>query len=52
MIIYTVNGKKQFQINAIVRHPFINPPKFGGQIHFFADYSMAERFGVKKDSFR
>ncbi len=48
----TENGKKQLPISGVVRHPFINPPSFGGQIHFFADYALAERFGVEKDTFR
>ncbi len=48
----TVNGKKQLPISGIVRHPFVNPPYFGGQIHFFADYTLAERFGVKEGTFR
>ncbi|MFA5985471.1 MAG: FtsX-like permease family protein [Methylococcaceae bacterium] len=39
-------------IGGVVRHPFIKPPKFGGQAHFFADTSIAPLFGVKTQNFR
>ncbi len=45
-------GTKTLPITAIVRHPFVKPPSFGGQVHFFANTSFAGYFGVKPNSFR
>lgn len=39
-------------INGVVRHPFVKPPKFGGQVHFFATPSGGLPFGVPLNSFR
>lgn len=39
-------------ITGIVRHPFVKPPKFGGQTHFFGSSALASQFGVKPNSFR
>lgn len=39
-------------IIGIVRHPFVKPPKFGGQIHFFANAGSAALFGIPENSFR
>ena len=39
-------------INGIVRHPFVKPPKFGGQVHFFATASGGLPFGIAPNSFR
>ncbi|PPD02731.1 MAG: hypothetical protein CTY29_12090 [Methylobacter sp.] len=39
-------------VAGIVRHPFIKPPKFGGQAHFFAEPGTAALFGIKPKSFR
>jgi putative ABC transport system permease protein len=35
---YTVSGK--------IRHPFVQPPLFGGQAHFFASQDVMETFGI------
>ncbi|QPK63179.1 ABC transporter permease [Methylomonas sp. LL1] len=48
----TVEGTKTLPIIGIVRHPFVKPPKFGGQPHFFADASSSALFGVPANSFR
>lgn len=48
----TVTGNHQLSVQGIVRHPFIKPPKFGGQLHFFADAATAKWFGVPEHSFR
>lgn len=48
----TVQGVKALPIGGIVRHPFVKPPSFGGQVHFFADASTAALFGIPKDTFR
>lgn len=39
-------------IKGIVRHPFVKPPKFGGQVHFFAATSGGLPFGITPNSFR
>ena len=46
------NGIKPFLISGVVRHPFVKPPRFGGQAHFFADVSQARVFGLNDQSFR
>lgn len=48
----TIHGGQAFNIDGIVRHPFVKPPKFGGQMHFFADISSAALLGVAANSFR
>ncbi len=48
----TGGGPHRFAIGGIIRHPFVKPPKFGGQIHLFADTGSAQRFGVAAHSFR
>lgn len=48
----TSTGSQNLKINSIVRHPFVKPPKFGGQIHFFATTTDALRLGVAANSFR
>lgn len=48
----TTTGTQSLPISGVVRHPFVKPPKFGGQVHFFADAALAQRFGVAPHSFR
>ena len=48
----TNDGSKVLAISGVVRHPFIKPPSFGGQVHFFADTSIAAHFGIPSSSFR
>ncbi len=48
----TAKGTQTIPITGIVRHPFVKPPKFGGQVHFFAEVANAELFGVSPQSFR
>jgi putative ABC transport system permease protein len=48
----TASGNQLFQISGIVRHPFVKPPSFGGQVHFFVDSSTASLFGVPANTFR
>lgn len=50
--VQTKDGPQRFAIGGIIRHPFVKPPKFGGQIHWFADAASAERFGIAPHSFR
>ena len=48
----TVDGSKNFPVTGVVRHPFVKPPQFGGQVHFFADKDLARQFGTRHDSFK
>lgn len=48
----TKDGIRRLAIGGVVRHPFVKPPKFGGQLHFFADAAGAARFGVSEHGFR
>jgi len=48
----TAQGPQTWPIGGIVRHPFVKPPKFGGQIHFFAGTAQATQFGIPAHSFR
>jgi putative ABC transport system permease protein len=48
----TTPVSQALQIAGVVRHPFVKPPKFGGQVHFFADTSAATLFGVPVNSYR
>jgi putative ABC transport system permease protein len=48
----TPQGSTTLKYTSIVRHPFVKPPKFGGQLHFFADSSTLALFGLSPTSFR
>lgn len=48
----TPRGSRIFNISGVVRHPFVKPPKFGGQVHFFADTDNAGSFGRVDNRFR
>lgn len=48
----TSSGNLFQRLTGIVRHPFVKPPKFGGQVHFFTTPSDGLRFGVAANSFR
>ncbi|MDD2762064.1 MAG: ABC transporter permease, partial [Methylomonas sp.] len=48
----TSGDSLRLPINGVVRHPFVKPPQFGGQVHFFADASGGSAFGVPANSFR
>lgn len=48
----TKAGSRPFTIGGVVRHPFVKPPKFGGQLYFFTDNSGAAGFGVPEHTFR
>jgi putative ABC transport system permease protein len=34
-----------------IRHPFVQPPPFGGQAHFFTDAAGLTRFGIPEGAF-
>ena len=48
----TPQGVQSLLIDGIVRHPFVKPPKFGGQTVFFAHLSTTGLFDVPANSFR
>ncbi|NOU13582.1 MAG: FtsX-like permease family protein [Methylococcaceae bacterium] len=48
----TPTGLTEFDVDGIIRHPFVKPPTFGGQLHFFIDAGSAAAFGIKPHSFR
>jgi len=37
---------ESFTINGLIRHPFVEPPLFGGQAHFFTDAEGLAAFGI------
>ncbi|MBN1371405.1 MAG: FtsX-like permease family protein [Anaerolineaceae bacterium] len=46
-ILLDVGGEeKSIKINGKVRHPFVQPPLFGGQAHFFTDAAGLSEFGI------
>jgi putative ABC transport system permease protein len=46
-VIFEVDGEaREFAIDGLVRHPFVQPPPFGGQAHFFASVEALAEFGV------
>lgn len=48
----TEAGKPILPIVGVVRHPFVKPPKFGGQAYFFASPAAAGVLGAKPSGFR
>jgi len=38
--------EREITLNGLIRHPFVPPPLFGGQAHFFAAASTLADFGV------
>lgn len=46
-VIFDVSGEERaFDINGKIRHPFVQPPPFGGQAHFFTDAAGMALFGI------
>jgi putative ABC transport system permease protein len=48
----TATGSETFVIKGVLRHPFVKPPTFGGQLHFFVAPELATLFGIPAHSFR
>ena len=48
----TDTGNQVFSVGGIIRHPFVKPPPFGGQLHFFIAPESAPVFGIKPNTFR
>ncbi len=42
---------KAFPVSGKIRHPFVQPPPFGGQANFFADAAGLAEFGVPEGRF-
>lgn len=40
-----------FPVNGLIRHPFVQPPLFGGQAHFFTDAAGLAEFGIPEGRF-
>jgi putative ABC transport system permease protein len=46
-VIFNVSGREEtYTIGGTIRHPFVQPPLFGGQAHFFLDAAGLEAFGI------
>lgn len=51
-VIFEAGGEeREFEIGSVIRHPFVQPPPFGGQAHFFADAQALAAFGVPEGRF-
>jgi len=48
----TANGGQWLSLQGIIRHPFVKPPAFGGQLHFFVAPELAPLFGIPANTFR
>lgn len=48
----TAKAVESFAVDGIIRHPFVKPPPFGGQLHFFVSPDAAAVFGIKPHTFR
>jgi len=46
-VTFQIDGEeKSYPIGGLVRHPFVQPPLFGGQAHFFVNADQLEDFGI------
>jgi len=52
IIFETETGEQAFTVDGIIRHPFVKPPPFGGQLHFFIAPESASVFAIKPNTFR
>ena len=50
--INTPNGSEKLTIAGIIRHPFVKPPTFGGQLYVFIAPELATLFKIPKQTFR
>ena len=51
-VIFEIAGEElSLPVSGQIRHPFVPPPSFGGQAHFFADSQTLAVFGVPKGLF-
>jgi putative ABC transport system permease protein len=52
IVFETETGEQAFTIDGVIRHPFVKPPPFGGQLHFFISPESAAVFGIQPNTFR
>ncbi|MDD1608175.1 MAG: ABC transporter permease [Methylococcaceae bacterium] len=52
LVFETETGEQAFSVDGIIRHPFVKPPPFGGQLHFFISPESAAVFGIAPNTFR
>lgn len=46
-VVFNIDGEERsFELSGKIRHPFVQPPLFGGQSHFFTDAAGLEEFGI------
>ncbi len=51
-VIFEIAGEElSLPVSGQIRHPFVPPPSFGGQAHFFADSQTLAIFGIPEDLF-
>lgn len=51
-VIFQMDGTDRvFTINGRIRHPFVEPPLFGGEAHFFTDAAGLARLGMPEGQF-
>lgn len=51
-IIFEMPGTdRAFTVNGRIRHPFVEPPQFGGEAHFFTDADGLARLGIPPGHF-
>lgn len=51
-ITFDIDGEpRTFSVNGVIRHPFVQPPLFGGQANFFTDAQGLADFGVPEGYF-
>ncbi len=51
-IIIEMDGTdRTFTINGRIRHPFVQPPTFGGEAHFFADAAGLAKLGIPEGGY-
>lgn len=48
----TLQGSQAYPVSGILRHPFVKPPAFGGQLHFLADAETFAAFGIPVGHYR
>lgn len=51
IIIEMPGTDRVFTINGRIRHPFVQPPSFGGEAHFFADAAGLAKLGFPEGRF-
>lgn len=51
-IVFELPGTdRAFTVDGTVRHPFVQPPPFGGQAYFFTGTEGLARFGIPRDRY-